>query len=206
MNGSFSLGEGGRRAAGRVLCLAAAIAVAAGSLSCGRRSAPASTRPIESSVHADFQALAEETWEQFVAVFQARQGCFGDVHLQAVYTLDSRAGYDPDTATVTVYVPGTPAMLQSALVHEWAHHVEFQCPEQEEMRAGFLAAQRLPPDTPWRPDELPAGLSTDQWAALPSEQFAEATVELVLGGRPIAAKAHVRQEAVAVVRRWAGCD
>ncbi|HOG45039.1 MAG TPA: hypothetical protein PLJ35_10635 [Anaerolineae bacterium] len=149
---------------------------------------------VESSVDAGFAALAQGTWQQFLAVFGARQGCFGDVRLRAAWALDSRAGYDPDTATVTVEVPGTPAMLQSALVHEWAHHVEFQCPEQQALRPAFLAAQRLPADTPWRPDLQ---------AESASEQYAEATVELVLGRRPIPTKAHVSNEAVAVIARWA---
>ncbi len=162
---------------------------------------------VAESVGADLEALALETWDQFLAVFWARRDCFGDVRLQASYTLGSRAGYDPDTATVTVRVPGTAAMLQSGLIHEWAHHVEFQCEAHQELRAAFLAAQDLPADTPWRPDDAyrdrladaPAG----DWAEIPSEQYAEAAVELVLGGRPIPTHAHVTLEAIGVVGEWA---
>jgi hypothetical protein len=157
----------------------------------------------DDSVGADFQVLALQTWDRFLAVFQARSNCFGDVHLHAAYTLGSRAGYDPATATVTVQVPGTPAKLQSALVHEWAHHVEFQCREHQALRAAFLAAQGLPPDTPWRPDGTLANRSSSEWAAAPSEQYAEATVELVLGRRPIPAPARVTSQAVAVIKVWA---
>lgn len=160
----------------------------------------------DDSVAPDFQALALQTWDRFLVVFRARSNCFGDVRLHAAYTLDSRAGYDPNTATVTVQVPGTPARLQSALVHEWAHHIEFQCPEQPALRAAFLVAQGLPPDTPWRPDGAPASQSSSQWGAAPSEQYAEATVELVLGRRPLAAPAPVSREAVQVIGEWAAGD
>jgi len=155
------------------------------------------------SVHADLAALAQETWDQFLTVFRVRWDCFGDVRLEAAYGLESRAGYDPDTATVTVRVPGTAAMLQSGLVHEWAHHIEFQCPAHEELRPAFLAAQGLPPNTPWRPADLPAYVPSSVWADIPSEQYAEAVVELVLGGRPIPTGARVSPEAVHVVGEWA---
>jgi hypothetical protein len=158
------------------------------------------------SVDADFEALALETWDQFLEVFRARWNCFGDVHLEAAYSLDSRAGYDPDTATATVRVPGTAAMLQSGLIHEWAHHVEFQCPAHEALRAAFLAAQGLPLDTPWRPANATTDVAADEWASIPSEQYAEAVVELVLGGRPIPTAAHISPAAVRVVEAWARGD
>ena len=161
---------------------------------------------IDDSVADDFQALALETWEQFLAVFQARSGCFGDVRLRATRTLNSRAGYDPDSGTVTVRVPGTPAMLQGALVHEWAHHIEFQCAEHEELRPAFLAAQGVAPGTPWRPDIAPANMPTSMWADIPSEQYAEATIVLVLGERRIPTKVRVRDEAVCVIAEWATGD
>lgn len=160
----------------------------------------------DESMAGDFRALASETWEQFLGVFAARTGCFGDVRLRAAKQLGSRAGYDPDTATVTVRVPGTPAMLQSALVHEWAHHVEFQCAAHEELRDAFLVAQSLPADTHWRPDDVPASASTSEWAGTPSEQYAEAVIELVLGERSIPTKAQVSREAVRVVKGWAAGD
>lgn len=162
---------------------------------------------VDESVGADLEALAEESWDQFLVAFWARRDCFGDVHLRAVSTLGSRAGYDPDTATVTVRVPGTAAMLQSGLIHEWAHHVEFQCAAHQELRAVFLAAQDLPADTPWRPDDAHQDRSADapasDWAEIPSEQYAEATIALVLGGRPIPTQIHVTREAIGVVGEWA---
>ncbi len=157
----------------------------------------------DDSVARDFDVLAQETWQKFLNVFRARTNCFGDVRLHAAEELNSRAAYDPKTATVTVHVPGTPAMLQSALIHEWAHHVEFQCPAQKEMRAAFLAAQGLPPDSVWRPDDRPANTPESEWAMIPSEQYAEATIEVVLGRRQIPTTARVSVDAVRVIRQWA---
>jgi hypothetical protein len=161
---------------------------------------------IDDSVASDFQALAEETWARFLTVFQARTDCFGDVRLRATRTLSSRAAYDPDSATVTVRVPGTRAMLQEALVHEWAHHIEFQCDEHQGLRRAFLVAQRLPPDMPWRPDDAPASAPGNVWADIPSEQYAEATIELILGRRQIPTGARITREAVHVVAVWAAGD
>lgn len=165
----------------------------------------------DASVADDLGALAQVTWEQFLRVFAARTDCFGDVALKASFDLADRGAYDPQTATVTVRVPGTAAMLQSALIHEWAHHVEHQCPAQAEMRGAFLAAQGLPTDTPWRP-RGPAGSAAQGgsadgaevgWADAPSEQYAEAAIELVLGRRPIPTAARVSPAAVDVLRTWA---
>jgi hypothetical protein len=158
---------------------------------------------VDNSVAADFAALAQATWQEFLKVFRARADCFGDVHLRATTELGSRAAYDPQTATVTVRVPGTVALLSSALIHEWAHHVEFQCPAQMELRPAFLAAQGLPPDTLWRPDDTPANTPEGEWANIPSEQYAEATIEVVLGERPIPTSARVSVQAVQVIRDWA---
>jgi hypothetical protein len=150
--------------------------------------------------------LARETWDRFLTVFQARSDCFGDVNLRAMRRLDSRAGYDPDTATVTVRVPGTVTLLQGALVHEWAHHVEFQCDEHQDLRAAFLVALGLPPDTPWRPDIPPADIAASLWPDIPSEQYAEATIVLVLGQRPIATGVRVTEDMVRVIEEWATGD
>ena len=191
--------------------LTAVALILVGTLSVHRQPTGVVPRPgprliIEDSVASDFRALAEETWRQFLDVFRARADCFGDVRLRAAWTLDHRAVYEPNTATVTVRVPGTPAMLQEALVHEWAHHIEFQCAAHRQLRPAFLAAQGLPPDTPWRPRHLPADAPGSVWARIPSEQYAEATVELVLGQRHIPTGARVTREAVRVVAAWAAGD
>ncbi len=158
---------------------------------------------IEDSVTSDFRALAVETWSKFLTVFQARSDCFGDVRLRAAPNLNSRAAYDPETATVTVRVPATVAMLQGALVHEWAHHLEFQCEQHQTLRPAFLKAQGLPLSTPWRPDNTPANTPEKAWANIPSEQYAEAVIEVVLGRRQIPTNARVTREAVQVIKVWA---
>ncbi|MEA3334838.1 MAG: hypothetical protein U9R25_02945 [Chloroflexota bacterium] len=158
---------------------------------------------VGNSVASDFNVLAETTWAEFLTVFQARRGCIGDVRLEAAHSLDSRAAYDPETATVTVRVPGTPAMLKSALVHEWAHHVEFQCDEHRGMRPVFLAAQGLDPDTPWRPGTALTTAEDHLWQEMPSELYAEAAIVAVLGRRPIPTLARVKAAAVDVVKAWA---
>jgi hypothetical protein len=158
---------------------------------------------IEDSVASDLAALAGDTWTQFLDVLEGRTGCFGDVRLRASRNLGDRAAYNPDTATVTVRVPGSRALLQSALIHEWAHHVEFQCQEHEELRAAFMAAQGLPPDVPWRPDLAPADIPASEWAEIPSEQYAEAMIVLVLGRRQTPTLASVKAEAVRVLAEWA---
>jgi hypothetical protein len=161
---------------------------------------------LDGSVASDLEALAVETWAQFLVVFEARTDCFGDVHLRAARALGSRAAYDPASATVTVRVPGTPAMLQGALIHEWAHHIEFQCAAHKELRSAFLAAQRLPPDTPWRGDRTPAQTPVSQWPGIPSEQYAEAAIVLVLGRRQIPTGVRLTEEAVHAVAVWAAGD
>jgi len=187
----------GWSAAGGALILVAIVVLVSGAAS-----VPAATQPpqlvMDESVAADFRALALGTWDRFLAVFEERDDCFGDVYLRATRTLGSRAAYDPDSATVTVRVPGTPAMLQGALVHEWAHHVEFQCDEHQDLRRAFLAAQGLPPDTPWRPDNTAINVEGD----IPSEQYAEATIVLVLGQRPIPTGVRVTEEMVHVIAEW----
>lgn len=157
---------------------------------------------IGDSVASDLAALAGETWTQFLDALGGRTGCFGDVRLAASRALDDRAAYEPDTATVTVRVPGSRVMLQSALIHEWAHHVEFQCQEHEELRAAFMVAQGLPSDGLWRPDVTPADIPSSQWAEIPSEQYAEAMIVLVLGRRQIPTAASVKAEAVRVLAEW----
>lgn len=200
-----------RSVAGGALIMIAIVVLASGATLSGCTSdVPVSKQCphliMDDSVADDFRALAMETWDKFLTVFQARTNCFSDVRLHATRTLDSRATYDPDSATVTVRVPGTPAMLQSALVHEWAHHIEFQCDAHKDLRRAFLMAQGLPPDTPWRPAHTSVDMPTSAWADIPSEQYAEATIVLVLGRRQIPTKARVTEEAVRVIEAWAAGD
>ncbi len=155
---------------------------------------------ISPSVDEGFAALAAETWDRFLTTFSPLAPCIHDVHLQASYRLPARAGYDPASATVTVRVPGSAAKLRAALIHEWAHHIEFQCPQQRLMRPAFLAAEGFAPDTPWRPQD--AQVLADHWADIPSEHFAEAAIELVLGHNPTPTQIHVTQEGLQTLAAW----
>lgn len=184
-----------------VVMVAVAVLISATLSSCSQTSGPPELI-IDESVANDFETLAIETWNEFLTVFQSRSGCFGDVHLHATRTLDSRATYDPDSATVTVRIPGTAAMLQSALVHEWAHHIEFQCNQHKTLRPVFIDALGLPPDTPWRPEVLPVNTSAD----MPSEQYAEATIVLVLGRRQIPNGVRITEDAIRAIEEWAAGD
>lgn len=190
-----------RDAWGIALALGAAIVAL---LVLGCAPAPESPRLVYGpSVGSDLRSLAAATWDRFLTAFAARRDCFGDVTLVAAYELASRSSYDPDTAVVSVRVPATAAMLQGALVHEWAHHIEYQCEAQRDLRPRFLAAQGLSPTTPWRPAAAAAQMPADEWAAIPAEQCAEATIEFVLGRRQIPTTARVTIEAVQVIADWA---
>ena len=158
---------------------------------------------VEPSVDATFAPLAAQTWTAFLTTFAPLASGLGDVHLEASYTLPARAGYDPATATVTVRVPGSPARLRAALIHEWAHHLEFQRPDaMATLRPAFLTAEGFPPDAVWRPAD--ADTVADRWSDIPSEHFAEAAIELVLGHNATPTQIHVRREAIEVMHAWLG--
>lgn len=158
---------------------------------------------IDSSVKPDFAALIQETWDQFMLVFAARSNCFGDVRIKADYGMTDRAMYDPRTATITVRVPGRASKLKGALVHEWAHHVEFQCEAHTELREAFTAAQGMPTNTPWRSEGGSVNVLSSDWANIPSEQYAETTIVLVLGKRPVETNAPITEDGLTVIRTWA---
>ena len=158
---------------------------------------------IDASVASDFEGLAKETWGDFLDKFQARSDCFGNVRLIASYDLDSKAVYNPEQATVTVRVPGSPAQLKSALVHEWAHHIEFQCAELEELQLAFREVLEIHPDTPWHSSNTLNDISMRAWKEIPSEQFAETTVVFVLGRGHIPSQIRVNNAAVHVIAEWA---
>lgn len=158
---------------------------------------------IDASVDEDFAAVIQETWGQFLDVFAARSDCFGDVRVKADYDLAERAMYDPKTATISVRVPERASILKGALVHEWAHHVEFQCEAQTELRTAFIKAQGIPANTPWRLEDGSTNILSSDWANIPSEQYAETTIAVVLGKRPIRTNAPVTAEGMEVIRAWA---
>lgn len=158
---------------------------------------------IDASVKPDFAALIQETWDQFMFVFAARSDCFGDVHIRAAYDMPDRAMYNPRTATITVRVPERASKLKGALVHEWAHHVEFQCDAHTELREAFIKAQGIPANTPWRAEGGSVNVLSSDWANIPSEQYAETAIILVLGKRPVETNAPITEDGVNVIRTWA---
>jgi len=130
---------------------------------------------IGETVAQDLAGLANGTFDEFVTAAPAAAACMGEVRLEAAPELDDLARYDQGSGTIYVRVPANAASLEGSLVHELAHHVEATCPSHAELRPVFLAAQDHPPGTPWFLDGA--------WEDKPSEQYAEAVVEVTLGGR-----------------------
>ena len=149
----------------------------------------------DSSVPDDLRAVAIEAWDGFLAAHPARSDCIGSINMSAAWELDDRAEYRPTTATLVIRVPGTAPNLTSDLTHEFAHHVEFTCPQHEALRLEFLNAQGFPASADW--------FSGATWETTPSEQYAEATSVVVLGRRGNHDGIILSDEATAVVRRWA---
>jgi hypothetical protein len=150
---------------------------------------------IAEGVPGDFEDLALATWVVFTEAFPARRDCLASVTVDAAWVLDDLAAYDPSRRLVTVRIPGTAPNLRASLVHEFAHHLEFTCPAQRALRPSFLAAQGLSRDAPW--------FKGATWERTPSEQFAEATTEFVLGHRNAHVPTVVTAQAVQTVRTWA---
>jgi hypothetical protein len=143
----------------------------------------------------DVQALTAATWDRFLGVFHARHDCIPPVTLRTVTDLDGRARYEPERRRILLQVPATASQLETALVHEFAHHLEFSCADHEELRSAFRRAQGLPAQTGW--------FEGQRWEDTPSEQFAEATVEVVVGRRTLHRQLFISAEAKAVIMRWA---
>ena len=151
---------------------------------------------VDASVATDFARVAEEDWALFVDGFPAHRDCIGQVTLVADYALDDLAKYDPSTRTIAVRVPAPEVLLDRALVHELAHHLEFVCPAHIDVRVKFLAALgRSGAD--WFVGE--------EWGRIPSEIFAEGVVEYVLNerGRVHTNIGLIEQSAVDVIVEWA---
>jgi hypothetical protein len=97
---------------------------------------------------------------------------------------------------VILRIPATAPHIESSLVHEWAHHLEFVCKAHQEFRPPFLRSVGLPPDAGWFDGKV--------WEGIPSEMFASAVVEYVLGRRDEASTIVLDPETIELVRRWAG--
>ena len=148
----------------------------------------------DDTVPDDLRQLADEAWLDFLDAIPGRHHCITEPTLSAAWELDSRAEYQPSTGTLLIRVPGTPATLRSELLHEFAHHLEFTCPDHEQLRTEFLVAQGFAPNTSW--------FDGDTWEATPSEQYAEAVVELIEGRRNFRGGIQVTDGAIEVIRDW----
>lgn len=151
------------------------------------------------SVAEDLAALSHETFAAFVAAAGGLQSCIGSPRLEAVANLDELALYDPATSSIQLRVPATGPSLRHSLIHELAHHVEATCESHVHIRSHFMRAQGLPGSGSW--------FDAENWSAAPSEQFAEAVVEVVLGGRDRhLLLVRITPQARRVVDAWLGGD
>jgi hypothetical protein len=141
----------------------------------------------------DLQRLATSAWGDFIASFRRHQDCIDPVTVVPALRLGDRATYSQTDALVTVRVPGTAPNLRAALIHEFAHHLDYTCPRVRHFRRRFLAAQGLATTRPWG-----TGAS---WEQIPAEQFADAAVEIVLG-RTSWLRLHAREAALQEMLAW----
>lgn len=143
----------------------------------------------------DLRELADETLETFLAAVPAQAGCVGRVGLVGARQLTDRAQYEPDDATITIRIPATAPQLRISLVHELAHHLEFSCPSQLDLRRDFLLAQGLDDGTDWREGAA--------WQDRPSEQWATAIVRYVLDEADPRAPVTIQPETLDLIAAWA---
>jgi hypothetical protein len=183
-------------AAGVIVFLIALVPFAAADSLAPRGREP--TLALSSGMPHDLERVVRTTWGRFVSAFPARASCFEPVTVAGAWELGDRATYDPADREVTVRIPGTAPNLAAALVHEFAHHLEFTCRAQRAMRSSFIAVQGLPRDARW--------FEGSTWERIPSENFAEAVVEYVLGHRPSHSRIAVSSGALAVIGHWARHD
>jgi hypothetical protein len=172
-----------------VLVLAALAAGTASSASTGPSIAFAPAVP------GDVRALAGSAWGRFTSALPGARGCLAPVRVTVAWTLRDRAIYQPEARTVIVRVPGTAPNLTASLLHEFAHHLEFTCDRISRLRPAFLAAQGFQRGTRW--------FRGPTWEATPSEQYAEAVAQLVMGHPPAHQRVVLRDRAMEAIRAWA---
>lgn len=143
----------------------------------------------------DLVAVVESSLARVDEALPPHLECLDGLVVSHAWELEDRAEYRSTNRQVVLRVPGTAPDLEFSLVHEIAHHLEFVCPSQLELRPAFLAAQGLAADTAW--------FEGDSWEATPSEMFATAVAEYVTGrleeNRPIA----LSPETKSLVAEWA---
>ena len=141
----------------------------------------------------DLRALSEEVFASVAAALPAQAECLDGLRIEGAWELDDRARYFPGEARLVVRIPATAPQLTVSLVHEIGHHLDTVCGD-DGLRAQFMQAQGLPPDTSW--DE---GAT---WEETPAEQFATAVVMAVTGRPDNLRPIRLDPEALTVVDAW----
>lgn len=159
---------------------------------CGRPAIVAEDTP------ADLAELVGDTMETIEESLPARAHCLRGVTIMHAWELDDRAEYRTDTRTIVLRVPATAQHLEFSLAHEIAHHLEYTCAGQAEIRPAFLDAQGHEPTQPW--------FEGESWETTPSEQFATAVARLITGRADPLRHLEVTDEAMELVERWARGD
>ena len=143
----------------------------------------------------DLRAVAADTLDAVAGAFPAQLDCLDAIELEGAWELEDRARYDPARTVITLRIPATAPQLEISIVHEAAHHLEFACAGQVDVRDPFMAAQGLPDATDW--------FEGDSWKATPSEHWASAVVMHVLSRPDERAGIAVTDDALDVIRAWA---
>lgn len=144
----------------------------------------------------DLRALTSETLARVAQAVPDRGECLDGLVVTGAWELDDRARYEPASGEMTIRIPATAAQLETSIVHEMAHHMEFTCPQGDDVRRDFIAAQGLPSDAEW--------FDASSWETTPSEQWATAIVLHVLGQPDERARIFITPAAMEIVQDWAG--
>lgn len=143
----------------------------------------------------DVMALGDTTWADLLERFPRHHACLTDVTVSHNWDLGMEAGfYQPGRDHIEIEVPNSRRAIRSVYLHEFGHHLDFRCADRE-LRRAFMIAQGHDPEADWFSDFGP-------WAGRPSEQFAEAVVAVVGGGR-LHPDVRITPSALRVVESWA---
>lgn len=148
------------------------------------------------SVPGDVKALAGSVWADFTDATDHLGKCLSSLQLSVDRDLGDRARYIPGESRVVLRIPGPAARLRQSLLHEFTHHLDYSCLENQEVREGFMEAVNM--EGPW--------LNADAGADAPAELFADA-VALVLEQEEEFVRARaLPPDGVEFVVSWLGRD
>ena len=144
-------------------------------------------------VPAEVEQEVRATVADFVAVFEAHRGCIGGAELELVRRVDDGdARYVAADELIEIEIPTSPRRFRESLVHELAHHVDHSCPHAATLRHDLMTVLGA---TDWTGQQ--------RWERRPSELWAEAVVEIVLGERVrFGRTVPLDRELVETSRRW----